>query len=244
MTDPEIGPDDEQDVRRLLAEAGGPVRTPADVRERLDRTLAELVATRHEEGPEPAPAGAPEHASVADIGARRRRRWPALAAAAAAVLVAGYAMTVVVRGTDGDADSTGAEAESQTDAGGAAADRAGGAAQKPSDQAREGGLVAAPDVTAAFRAEAGTVVAVVPPAALRTWALGSGDVAAANPPDAAPVVVCATPPTGPGEQGFRVRFRGAPATMVLGPVSKGRRVAVVYGCGAARPLDATVLRAR
>ncbi len=225
MTDPEIGPDDEQDVRRLLAEAGGPVRTPADVRERLDRTLAELVATRHEEGPEPAPAGAPEHASVADIGARRRRRWPALAAAAAAVLVAGYAMTVVVRGTDGDADSTGAEAESQTDAGGAVADRAGGAAQKPSDQAREGGLVAAPDVTAAFRAEAGTVVAVVPP-------------------DAAPVVVCATPPTGPGEQGFRVRFRGAPATMVLGPVSKGRRVAVVYGCGAARPLDATVLRAR
>jgi hypothetical protein len=31
--------------------------------------------------------------------------------------------------------------------------------------------------------------------------------------------------------------------MVLGPVDQGRRVAVVYGCANARPLDAAVLRA-
>jgi hypothetical protein len=257
MTSPETGPDDEEAVRRLLAQAAGPVPVPADVRERLDQTLAELVAARGEERARP-PADAaavpvePETgATVASLAAaRRRRRWPALAAAAAAVLVAGYGLTVVVQNRAGDADSAatdsgGADTESRADAGDTGGSAA-GAARKPAELPQEAsGLLVAPDVTAAFRAEPGTAGAVVSPPRLDSWALGTLGVAAPSPSGRTQVVtVCATPPTAGDEQAYLVSFRGAVATMVLGPAIEGRRVAVVYGCRAARPLDATVLRAR
>ena len=79
MTEPDLSP--EQDVvRRLLAEArhDGPV--PEEVRARLDATLAELKAERHD---------LQAAATVVDLPARRRRRRGTVLLAAAAVVVAG-----------------------------------------------------------------------------------------------------------------------------------------------------------
>ena len=68
---PELTPEQESAVRRLLAEARHDEPIPADVAARLDRVLAGL--TRDE-------PGAPGVAPVIDLAARRRRRNAAAAA--------------------------------------------------------------------------------------------------------------------------------------------------------------------
>jgi hypothetical protein len=246
---PDLGPEDEETVRRLLAEAGGPLATPPEVRARLEETLADLVASRadaHRAEPEAAdPTG--DGAVVTRLAPGRRRRWPALVAAAAALFVVGYGTATVVQqsgGGVGEADSAGSAG--QEEGGGPAADTGGGAVRGLEGTARAQGDApgeAAPDVTGAFRGP-GAPAPVLAGGDLDPWALGSGAVARAPSPGTPLVTVCAPPPTDAGEAAYRVRFRGIPATLVLGPVSHGRRVAVVYGCASARPLDATVLRAR
>lgn len=109
MTDPsdslpELTPDQESDVRRLLADARHDEPIPADVGERLDRALAEL--TREEPGSPPA-------APVIDLAARRRRRnAAALLAGAAAVIVAGFAIGqgIDVGGSADDSAASGGDA--------------------------------------------------------------------------------------------------------------------------------------
>ncbi len=264
----DLGPEDEDAVRRLLADAGGPVSTPPEVQARLEEALAGLVATRATTAPpkgrrtEPQPTGPdpdgpdgadPAGTVVTPLERARRRRWPALAAAAAAVAAVGYGTITVVQqtgsgGAGGDGtsnDTSGGQAEA-----GAGADAAeppgtalGGTARLQREAPDAG---APPDVTPAFRGSVGSSAAPLPAAALiadalTPWALGSGGVMAAPSPGDAPVVLCAAPPVHADEQAYRVRFRGASATLVLGPVTLGRRVAVVYGCARARPLDATVL---
>ncbi len=280
----DLGPEDEDAVRRLLADAGGPVPTPPEVQVRLEETLAGLVATRATTAPpegrrteprptEPDPDGAdgPDGADPADgaggaggadgavvtsLERARRRRWPALAAAAAAVAAVGYGTVTVVQqtGNGGAGDAGGAGTSTDTSGGQAEAGAGADAAEPPGTalggtarlqrEAPDAG--APPDVTPAFRGSVGSSAAPLPAAALiadalTPWALGSGGVMAAPSPGDAPVVLCAAPPVHADEQAYRVRFRGASATLVLGPVTLGRRVAVVYGCARARPLDATVL---
>ena len=75
---PDLTSDEDAAVRRLLADAGGPVPTPPDVVARLDATLARLVAEREDERP--------QEATVTPL-ALRRRRWPKVLLAAAAVVV-------------------------------------------------------------------------------------------------------------------------------------------------------------
>ena len=70
---PELTPEQESAVRRLLAEARHDAPIPTDVADRLDTVLAGL--TRDE-------PGSPGVAPVIDLAARRRRRnaaacWPA-----------------------------------------------------------------------------------------------------------------------------------------------------------------------
>jgi hypothetical protein len=247
---PDLGPEDEETVRRLLAEAGGPLATPPEVRARLEETLADLVASRtdaHRAEPEAAdPTGG--GAVVTRLAPGRRRRWPALVAAAAALFAVGYGAATVVQqsgGGGGDTDSAGSAG--QAEGGGPAADAGGGAVRGLEGTARAQGDApgeAAPDVTGAFRGDPDAPAPVLAGGDLGPWALDSGAVVRAPSPGTGLVAVCAPPPTDADEDAYRVRFRGAPATMVLGPVSHGRRVAVVYGCASARPLDATVLRAR
>ncbi len=84
---------EEEQVRRLLAEARHDEPMPADVAGRLDGVLADLRAER------------PVRPVVADLAAaRRRRRAGALLVAAAAVVVAGVGLDQLRGG--GQADST------------------------------------------------------------------------------------------------------------------------------------------
>lgn len=87
--DPELTPEQEARVRRLLVDArhGDPI--PVDVAARLDRVLDQLGA----EGPDDVePAG-----EVVDLVARRRRRVTGLLVAAAAVVVLGVTVGQAVR---------------------------------------------------------------------------------------------------------------------------------------------------
>ncbi len=107
---PELTPEQESDVRRLLAEARHDAPLPTDVADRLDTVLAGL--TRDE-------PGAPGVAPVIDLAARRRRRnAAAVLAGAAAVIVAGFAIGQVidVSSSDDSGDTTSAESGADRDA--------------------------------------------------------------------------------------------------------------------------------
>lgn len=108
MTD-ELTPEQEADIRRLLAEArhDGPI--PADVAARLDAVLGDLSADDLEVF---------EVASVTDLAGVRHRRRKAgrLLLAAAAVVVGGVTMGQVIGNTTGADDS--ADSPSSAEAGG------------------------------------------------------------------------------------------------------------------------------
>ena len=110
---PELTPEQESEVRRLLAEARHDVPIPTDVADRLDTVLAGL--TRDE-------PGSPGVAPVIDLAARRRRRnAAAVLAGAAAVIVAGFAMGQVIdvgsNDDSGDATSAGVSADRERSGG-------------------------------------------------------------------------------------------------------------------------------
>ena len=85
---PELTPEQEEEVRRLLADARHDEPIPTDVGDRLDTVLAGL--TRDE-------PGSPGVAPVIDLAARRRRRnAAAVLAGAAAVIVAGFVGAQVI----------------------------------------------------------------------------------------------------------------------------------------------------
>ncbi|MDE0776499.1 MAG: hypothetical protein OSB43_09525 [Nocardioides sp.] len=129
--DPEVTPEQEARVRRLLEQSrhGDPV--PVDVAARLDRVLEQLAA----EGPDPVGHG------VRDLAARRRRRVTGLLVAAAAVVVVGVGIGQVRDGARSESDSATAssardEGPESADAGGAAGSSDGGdtSAQGGADQ--------------------------------------------------------------------------------------------------------------
>jgi hypothetical protein len=103
---PELTPEQESDVRRLLAEARHDEPIPPEVGDRLDQVLAGL--TRDD-------PGAPGVASVVDLAARRRRRnAAAVLLGAAAVIVAGFAVGQVIDvGSSGDSGSSAGVAADQ-----------------------------------------------------------------------------------------------------------------------------------
>lgn len=109
--DPELTPEQEARLRRLLVDArhGDPI--PVDVAARLDRVLEQLAA----EGPDEIE---PRGASVDDLTARRRRRVTTVLVAAAAVVVLAVGVGRVVRATDsGDsAESASVPAAASDDA--------------------------------------------------------------------------------------------------------------------------------
>lgn len=107
---PEPTPEEERAIAELLADASASWQAPLPdgVIERLDVTLAGLVAER--EAPAP---------SVVPIRSRRSRRWPRALLAAAAVLAGGFAVGNVVErsAVTSDADSAGAESTADLEAG-------------------------------------------------------------------------------------------------------------------------------
>lgn len=133
MNDPELTPDQEERVRRLLSEARHTAPMPADVVARLDGVLAELSAGRAD-GDQAHLAAAEPDTTVVSLAARRRLRQGAtLLVAAAAVTVIGVAgpsmmsqLNVPHSASDSDAGGTTSEQFDSAEADGAAKGGKGG----------------------------------------------------------------------------------------------------------------------
>jgi hypothetical protein len=111
---PELTPEQESEVRRLLAEARHEEPIPIDVADRLDTVLAGLSRD------EPGSAGV---APVIDLAARRRRRnAAALLAGAAAVIVAGFAIGQGIDVGSNDVADTAGSSDASADRAGEAGD--------------------------------------------------------------------------------------------------------------------------
>jgi hypothetical protein len=234
---PELTPEQESDVRRLLAEArhDGPI--PTDVADRLDTVLAGL--TRDE-------PGSPGVAPVIDLAARRRRRnAAAVLAGAAAVIVAGFGIGQVIDVSSGDADDSGTSA-------GAGADRAGPANE---DQSRdEGGAMLDGAQESAPQATAGQVPLTLSSKNLRDdvtnqvmaySTTASGAVGA--PPNAFAAIGC-QPPAAQSKFGlgdfFPALFDGQPAVLALRPPADGKQRADVLACETAASLASVTIPSR
>lgn len=209
-------PEQEEQVRRALAAAGA-ARSPIppEVAARLDDTLADLVADRR-------PAGPDEVAAV-----RRRRRARALVAAASVCLLA-LVGAALVRTNQGGGQG-GGQGEASSGAGSQAAPRQvpPGGAPRPLPQLHSRSLTG--DVT-------------------RLLADGSPSAFAARPqqrPQDTASARCDLPSTRAGDRLLAVRLDGRPATLRVGPVAGGTRVAQVYSCdGASAPVATTRVPAR
>lgn len=109
--DPEPSPQEEERVRRLLADARHEAPLPEDVADRLDRVLARLAEEPSEvTSTKAAPSLVGLSGADIDVARRRRRRRAtSLLAAAAAVAVVGFGVARVVTGgggaSTGSADS-------------------------------------------------------------------------------------------------------------------------------------------
>jgi len=114
--DPDVTPDQEAQLRRLLADARHGEPIPVDVASRLEAVLEQLGA-EGTHGVDPTP--------VIDLGARRRRLVGGLLVAAAAVVVAGLGIGQIVAPDDqADSSTAAASADAPQEESAGAADRA------------------------------------------------------------------------------------------------------------------------
>jgi hypothetical protein len=208
-TFPDLTPEEEESVRRLLAAEGATREVvPAHVVGRLERSLAELAGERS------GPAASATSADATARGARRRRtRLAGLLAAAAAVSVVGLGLGNLLgdQGGSGGAMST---AGVQEDSGGRAA---------TNSQALPGGgapLEARLPVVhrATFARDARRLVARQPATGRRA----EKSVAADRD--------CPLPDRGRGDRVFAVLLDGRPATLVVRAGPGTTRLAQVYSC--------------
>lgn len=246
--EPEATPEQQEAVRRLLAEArhDGPV--PPDVAARLDATLAGLAAEGpHAVDPPAPPVGAP----VVDLAARRRRRAAGLLGAAAAVVVLGVAAGQVVRSgggsSDGDssADAGAASEELPSTSANGGNDAAGESA--PSDDTGEDdGSAAAPNEApppdSVYSLNARTFARLVrtirdtaptTPSRADTF-LSGADLTTSS------MFVC--PPADWGEGDLvAVRYAGRPAVLAFRPPVGDTQAVDLLQCGSGEVLRSTTL---
>ncbi|GAB3775035.1 hypothetical protein FB382_004013 [Nocardioides ginsengisegetis] len=101
--EPDLTPEQEQEVRRLLADARHTAPIPEDVATRLDRVLGELARGEH-----PIPVPAP----VVQLASHRRRRAASMLVAAAAVVAVGVGLGQVVGGGSDSGSGAASSADS------------------------------------------------------------------------------------------------------------------------------------
>ncbi len=236
---PELTPEQESAVRRLLAEARHDAPIPTDVADRLDAVLGDLSRD------EPGSAGV---APVIDLAARRRRRnAAAVLAGAAAVIVTGFGIGQVIDvGAGSDNDSADAGAGSSV-ADRSATDAEAAAPQEESGAAGGDGSEPGPNYLDGARA----------PLQLRSSHLRSDvrdqvqkfSANAASAPDfkAFNAAGCAlpSPPTmfGLGDL-FPALFDGEPAVLALRPPTDGQQQADVLACDTAASLASVTIPSR
>jgi hypothetical protein len=239
---PELTPEQESEVRRLLAEARHDEPVPADVAARLDDVLADLTREAPARLDEPV-------APVIDLTARRRRRnAAALLAGAAAVIVAGFA---IGQGIDMSGDS--ADDNSASGGSAVARDEAGGAESASSDlrdgvpstvQAKpEPDELRAPVQLRSAHLRRDIVAQMSVLTADQSLSAASGEIPEAYGAD----YECPTPSAAVSTYGigdlFPAYYDGAPAVLALGPISGGTREAHVLSCTSGEPLRSVTVRA-
>lgn len=228
---PELTPPQEQEVRRLLAQARHLEPIPADVGARLDRVLSDLSLA--ETGPgdtEPTPP-------VIDLAARRRRRnASALLAAAAAVIVAGFGIGQVIDvGSSDTADTAGSAADSNANR-----ESVNGDDQAKGDAGGGNDLQAAPEAaelplrlssTNLKRDVEGQLTR------LRSYAAASqdGPSSLAHLEEAYDCVPSPTTAYGPGDL-YPALFDGSPSVLALRPITGDHQVVEVLQCGSGAAL--------
>lgn len=217
-------PEQEDEVRRVLAGFGGPEPTPPQVSARLDATLARLVEERA------ADQATDQLADEAtdELAVRRHRRWKGALVAAASVAVLGTGIGAVVNGigtSGGDSmttalDTAGEEAGGRDLAPGLSSDDGGG----PESAPRAG--------VEALRDLRGTELSSVTLGqdvrrAARLLAGPSMEKAAEPEPW---MTRCALPDASAGDRLAAVRLDGDRATLVLRAPVEGTHVAEIYSC--------------
>jgi len=238
-----LSPEEEAEVRRLLADAGGPAPTPPDVVARLDDVLAGLVAER---------AGTDSEAAavVTPLGSRRRR-WPTALLAAAAVVVGGYGLGTVVNRSMSGSDDAGSAAGGMADSADAQAEDSGSGtddlAALPRDGEMDSGArrisLSSDDFDADVRRALG-------PQELAGQSADSSNGATQSERKARKAEAyamrkalgrCAEPPSSTRDRWFVVRYDGKVATLVVTPPRQGAVVAQVFSCDGTTLLrDSTV----
>ena len=233
-------PEQEEQVRRALGAVAraedGPERQgiPHDVADRLDVVLHELVAGRSARGSTlPAAVGQDE------LAARRHRRWPnalVAAAAVAAIAAAGGAVATGGFGLGGQSDSS---AGSASDAGVTPKDGERGFTGPSPSSGPSGGkmVLRIPRLSSDTLArDVELVVKTGPQAFLSPHTDGRRLI----PPRRADGIRCTRPTPPSGAVVIDVLLDREAATLVLGPVKDGTRVARVYSCVNAAPLTRTI----
>jgi hypothetical protein len=244
-----VTPEQEEQVRRVLASAPAEGPMPPEVAARLDATLAELVAHRSPTeqdpqavGPVPGPGG-----EVVSLEERRRRRWPKVLVAAASVSVLAYGVGVVTGGLGGGS----AEMSTAGDSSGADSD-AGAAGGRARSEEEAAPLPAEPDGEPTDSAVARRQLLSTDVVSLRTATLrrdvarvvGTGAVFSTDdapkdgrtPADELTGLLdrvaarCEVPALAPGDRLSPARLDGRAATLVVRPPTDGTRVAEVYSC--------------
>lgn len=220
MSDPgdaPLTPAQDESVARLLADAGGPLAMPPDVRERMLAALAELAD-------EPAPV----------VPVRARPRWPRVLLAAAAVLVVGYGVgTVAVEGSSSGSDSAtsaGSADTSDSDLG-TVEERSGASRKRLHDLASAAHprpvRLSHDELDAGVR----SALRVLDGPDVRVPAHAFADGLGCEPP----------PSLGSPGRSLRVFYQGEPATLVVRPLGDRLVRATVLSCMGTE-LDSTVVR--
>ncbi|MBV9830938.1 MAG: hypothetical protein JOZ82_05025 [Marmoricola sp.] len=239
---PTLDPQQEEQVRALLAGLGpgaDDAAMPADVADRLDETLAALVAERE------AARLSTEHTATGQVVPLRPRWMPRLAAAAAVVVVLGLGGIVaasVGHHDDHSASSTsGAAAQSRPSPAGPSAPAASG----PASSATGAESAAPPRLTTAHFAQGVASLLGGTPAGRSPARLKADDKAATGAPSpAAPrplAAGCSPPRVTDGSQVSSVLVDGRPAALVVHPPTPGGRLVEAWSCDGAHRLAFTTL---
>jgi hypothetical protein len=244
--DPDVTPEQETRLRRLLAQARHGEPVPDDVAARLDRVLEQLQA----DGLDP-----DGDRSVVDLAARRRRRVTTLLVAAAAVVVVGVGVGQVTKSSESDTASV------ESSAGGDSSQSLSDDLAEAEDQRKFDGSsefetfpgAPAPNAASGDASESGA--APHPPVVLTTEGFAKQAVRYRNRPGVEALVssvvpgealslsesfVCDTASWGEGRL-LAALYDDVPAVLAYRPVAGETQTVDLLRCGSGEVLRSTVL---
>ena len=244
--DPDVTPEQETRLRRLLAQARHGEPVPDDVAARLDRVLEQLQADGLDRDGD---------RSVVDLAARRRRRVTTLLVAAAAVVVVGVGVGQVTK--SGESDTASAESSAGGDSSQSLSDDLAEAeSQRKYDGSSElDTLPGAPAPNAASGDASESGVAPLPPVVLTTEGFAKQAVRYRDRPGVESLVssvvpgealslsesfVCDTAPWGEGRL-LAALYDDVPAVLAYRPVAGETQTVDLLRCGSGEVLRSTVL---